>query len=73
MRDYILFVLANLSLPRKSKIIENEKNAILENPSVGKYPPRLLCVDGDEYRLDLCKSVALQDFNYAEFYDEKHR
>ena len=70
---HILFVLANLSLPRKSKIIENEKNAILENPSVGKYPPRLLCVDGDEYRLDLSKSVALQDFHYAEFYDEKHR
>ncbi len=69
---HILFVLANLSLPRKSKIIENEIKIIQENPDVSNYPPRLLCVDGDEYRINLKSSVAMQDFNYMDFYDAKH-
>ena len=69
---HILFVLANLSLPRKSKIIENEIKAIQENPGVSKYPPRILCVDGDEYKIDFKNSIALQEFNYMDFYDAKH-
>ena len=69
---HIIFVLANLSLPRKSKIIEKEIKAIQENPGFSMYPPRLLCVDGDEYRLGLKSSVALHDFNYMDYYDAKH-
>lgn len=45
---------------------------ILNNPGFKKYPPCLLCVDGDEYKLDLNKTVAIQDFSYMDYYDTKN-
>ncbi len=56
----------------RDKIPHLLNQVIQENPGVSKYPPRILCVDGDEYRIDLKRSVAMQDFNYVDYYDEKH-
>ncbi len=61
---HFLFVLADLKLPAKSMIIENEKTIINEEyrEFIREYPPEVLCVDADQYSLKLDDAQKLMSF-----------
>ena len=62
---HILFVLADLTLTSKSKIIENEKDNIREwyGDYIDEYPPEVLTVGKNEYKITLKKSNILLDYS----------
>lgn len=63
---HILFVLADLSLSKKSKIIDNEIEEIVkanEPDILEAYPPYVLITGKKEYVMDFDKKVRLLDFH----------
>lgn len=64
----IMFVLANLTLSPKSKIIDNEIEEIEEIKTkrkdiIEKYPPYVLVTDSDEYVMNFEKAKPLLEFH----------
>lgn len=61
---HILFVLADLSLSKQSKIIDNEIEEIkTNNPEIlATYPPYVLITEAEEYVMCFSKAERLLEF-----------
>ena len=65
---HIMFVLANLTLSKDSKIIENEIDGIKQDMKdkkdvLNKFAPYILITAKDEYQLNFDEAEPLLDFN----------
>lgn len=61
---HILFVLANLTLSNRSQIIVREQEIIRKKwgEYIDNYPPKVLCVGKEEYKINLHNAENLLDF-----------